>query len=288
MEKIKIFMIAVFVLLIGNLAFSAEDGKIPSAVDDFIHQFYSLYNNQDYKTIYRDITTSRFRSGNDFVNFKKSINEVYKTFGPIEGLQPDFIYNDEYVYNNQEMKFYRIEYLVLHEKGETVQRIVVIDDGEKLFIDGYAVVSEDTAHFAQGNIYYFYKKEQEFPEDKVWVSEELDNVWKDSTKEYIGSQQYFSDRLKRFKSGKDDSPRALVKREYYEDGSVKWIIPYKNGRRHGTFQEFRQDGSLERERFYQDGVLKHIRKYDFEGNLISEEKFESSQELLQYLETRSQ
>ncbi len=49
------------------------------------------------------------------------------------------------------------------------------------------------------------------------------------------------------------APGVTTVRRYRPDGTLRSAIDYRNGKKHGAWREFAADGTLVRERLYEDG-----------------------------------
>lgn len=62
----------------------------------------------------------------------------------------------------------------------------------------------------------------------------------------------------------------MIKREYYENGSVMYETPYRNGKIHGVDKWFYKNGNIKLEIPYENGIIHGIvKKYNKNGNVIS-------------------
>ena len=62
-------------------------------------------------------------------------------------------------------------------------------------------------------------------------------------------------------------PNGLV-REYYDDGTLKGVVTYKDGKREGSARGYHDNGNLEIEMFFKDDVPEGTaRYYDRNGKI---------------------
>ncbi|GEM_PF-5771179 len=79
------------------------------------------------------------------------------------------------------------------------------------------------------------------------------------------------------KRGKDNSYRdENTKTWYYDNGNIKALCRYENGKLHGISVHYYENGNVKLKETYVEGVLEGItKKYDENGKLIIEEIYRS-------------
>jgi len=177
------------ILILNLIVFSwivqcsqAQDQHTFTTPESFIDHFFKAYNGKNYKNIYRDMASSRIRSSENFADFKESLQKVRNNLGVVKSWDQEY-FDDDRKY--AAFHFYRLQYRTNHESEDSSFRMVLIDDGGKLFLDGFAIFSAGEILIARGNIYDFEdldhalltKREEEVG---AWHSMTNENTWKDS------------------------------------------------------------------------------------------------------------
>ena len=68
-------------------------------------------------------------------------------------------------------------------------------------------------------------------------------------------------------------------KEFYSDGSVKWVSPFVNGKTEGKFIEYGSNGKVESEIYFKNGLKDGTEiTYDTDGNLRSEATYSEGKE----------
>lgn len=161
-----------------NSVVKAEDLSYKECID----KFYALVNQGDFRTIYKDMTTSRFKNSADFSVFQGAMQQMNQNLGTVEKYEESYKYQDN---RFQGMSFYRAQYYVLHPKCVSEQRFVVMKESGKLLVDGYAVLSNGKFEIAQGNINFFDKIDKKIAQQNsdtksVWEDVKQVSAFKDS------------------------------------------------------------------------------------------------------------
>lgn len=171
-----------FLNVYGLVASRADEAKGISTPELFMEQFSSYYNQGDFKTIYKNMGTARFKSSTGFPQFQEAMEKLKEKEGAIKGYRQEYGFDDQ---RFEGMKFYRLQYKVEHEKAVTTQRFVLMVQEGSLFLDGYAVYSQGAFDIAQGNLYDFDALDialgkENNPDAKDWVRIREKEVLKDS------------------------------------------------------------------------------------------------------------
>ena len=145
-RKVLVVFFLCFVIIQGT----ADAGT--ASYDDFIKEFYVSVSEGDFKTIFKHRSTSRFRSASDFASFKEALEKINADLGTIQDYGREYIFEDN---QYQQFSFVRMQYRVKHEKGDTVQRFVLMLENGSWVLDGYAVNSNGQFLIARGNLYNF-------------------------------------------------------------------------------------------------------------------------------------
>jgi len=192
--QMKVFLFMVWVALCG--LFYVAKLNIPKDGRTFINQIFESYNEQDYKTIYRDLSSGRFKASADYYSFKKVMESLHKNFGLIENRKQSDIMWDAYKENK--FLFYRIEFQVHHKKGDTYQRMVIMNQhkSNEWTLDGLAIASSEEIYLAQGNLYFFDWASKK--NISVWSPEKMKNIFKDSRSDYLKTNPYSNSWLSNF------------------------------------------------------------------------------------------
>jgi len=277
MRSNMILKLAVIFLLVmvSTRVFSQEaEKKIPPAVSAFVDGFIQNYNVQNFRAIYRDLSSGRFKASENLVNFNDSLLNVFDDLGAVQNYEIDYLLHENY--NFGEFVFYRLQLTVQHLKGETIQRLVLMKrkNVENLELDGYAVNSRGLFYLAIGNLYNFTLKDLVGEKDPLWTSRYFNTVWQDSTKDYMRSDDYkkkVNENMKKslwyLVQGDLDTALTLAQdpgdskienyaaTETYANGKTKWIIPYVKGKKRGEAKFFYETGELWQVAHYQNNMI---------------------------------
>ena len=160
--------------------------------ENYIKNFYSLVGKGDFKTIFKDLLTSRSRGKADFSVFLETMTKISAELGSVTGYEPEYVYEDNsYTLN----LFYRVQYRVHHKNGDSVERLVIIRREPQWIIDGYAILAKGKFLFAQGNLYGFNelneRLSQEHPDEaKAWARMGDAEVYKDTFNHEASDQNW--------------------------------------------------------------------------------------------------
>lgn len=135
------------ILVLGYLGYALI--YIPKAADR-IDSFYRAWGKGDFKTIYRDLATSRFRSDfESFEVFKQALAQVEEKGG---------LYRNKYqglwmlyVYPQWKMQFFRFQYFVRREKKTCIEHFVIMNEKDKWLMDGYNMICDGSLLVTEGN-----------------------------------------------------------------------------------------------------------------------------------------
>jgi len=133
---------------------SARQNVIPESAQKVMDRYVEAYNRQDFVAMYRDMSTSRLRSSRDFAAYRALMQEIFQRLGPGLSHEMTCLIEDEY-HTQFDFYFYRAQYQVRYQKGQAVERIVLVQDKDTWQIDGHAILVDDEVLFAQGNLYNF-------------------------------------------------------------------------------------------------------------------------------------
>lgn len=173
----QFLIVSSFIICFINLA-NAQT----ASYEDFIKQFFTLEQTNDLKTIYRDLSTSRFKSSSDFSTFQDVMTKLNADIGGVKDYHQEYKFQDN---TYAGYSFYRLQYRVKNEKGGSVQRIVIMQDNDRWLLDGFAVYSQGQIKLAQGNLYGFdtvnYEMAKQQPDQaKDWLTIRDKNTFNDS------------------------------------------------------------------------------------------------------------
>jgi tetratricopeptide (TPR) repeat protein len=150
--------------------------------EEYLRNFYSLVEKNDYKTMFRDLMTTRARGKADFSVFQETMTKISAELGPVTGYKLEYVFEDNsYTLN----AFYRVQCRVYHQNGDSVERLVIIRREPQWLIDGYVVRAKGKFLFAQGNLYGFddlnEKMSKDFPEvASAWATLTDQEAYKDT------------------------------------------------------------------------------------------------------------
>ena len=219
MNKILILAVMMLGLLVVGNQFSISLVEAADPVYEssqaFIQQYFEFYNQQDFKTIYKDLTSSRLKSSDDFDHFAFVLAQIYQDFGVVTERKPNILLREDF--EKEGLQFFRLEYLVSHEKGGTISRIVLMKDSDRWVIDGLAVADHDKIFLAVGNLYDFDWAKVITAKQPIWSSPQFKEVWKDTKTDYIESTDL--GQLKGIILGPNDLPIGVNQINYNSDGS---------------------------------------------------------------------
>jgi len=199
-----------------------------SSYEDFIKQFFILEQSNDLKTIYRDLSTSRFKSSLDFETFQDVMAKLNADIGVVKDYHQEYKFQDN---TYAGYSFYRLQYSVKHEKGDSVQRIVIMQDKDGWLLDGFGVYSQGKIKLAQGNLYGFdtvnYEMAQQQPnQSKDWATLRDNNTYHDSTTD--------KDRINSIKEKATNAILAAANGHFDEAEQLFKLLPSARGSKFGS------------------------------------------------------
>ncbi len=208
-------MIVMALVLPSPRVFSDPPEPLYESSQVFIQRFFELCSQQDFKTIYKDLTSSRFKTNEDFAGFESALSQIYQKFGKVRERKSNILLREDH--EKLKLQFFRLEYVVVHEKGETIQRVVLMKTKDQWVIDGLGIATTDDALFALGNLYNFDYAKWLIQEQTIWSQPKFRQVWKDLRTDQI--EQSLAGQVKTFLLGANDFPRGVVHQNYKSDGS---------------------------------------------------------------------
>ena len=121
---------------------------IPGA-EKFIKEFYNASNARDYKTIYRDMATSRLRTNaQSFDHFVRKMEEMNNQLGLASKQSDDlwvlFLYPKGW-------EFFRMKYTTLRGKNKCSEHFVLMREFKKWWLDGYSADCGGHIYIRAGN-----------------------------------------------------------------------------------------------------------------------------------------
>ena len=111
----------------------------PSA-EVFVTQFYILLNDGEYRRIYDQMGSSKFRQQADYVQFEKFMRRVAEIFGKSTGRD-----NGEWgiSWYAETGTFFTVRHSTARERGKTIETFTLERDGTGWKLLGYYVYSPD-------------------------------------------------------------------------------------------------------------------------------------------------
>lgn len=70
-----------------------------------------------------------------------------------------------------------------------------------------------------------------------------------------------------------EHPALDTAKGFYEDGSLKFEMPMRNGMLDGAYKKYYPNGNLEMNQNYEDGILKGYSKFFYENSTLKEEVY---------------
>ncbi|GEM_PF-2405592 len=298
----KVLITVLLFMMVPFRAGAQDKGNLLPMIEGHLDEIIALYNAQDFKTIYRDKTTARFKSSQTFAAFQDKMGNIFNEMGPVKSKRVNDFSSEEY--SKFKMDFFRLQYRVVQEKGRSLWKIVWMKEKGGYLIDGFAVADADRILIAQGNLYGFLGDE-----DPAWSSQEFEQEWIDSKKGFIrqhhveGHQRIydwivemghgnsnFDDREK--KQLKEDLEKDVTGmladrigmafragdiKTYYPNGNVKYFSRLNKENDERFVQAYYANGQLQKEIVYTvDGEIakRSFKEYDPRGRLIFDEQDE--------------
>jgi len=192
---------------------------VPIKVSRGVRQFFSLYNQEDYKTIYKDFSSSRIRSSEDYIDFRADMREARQRLGKVSSWKKIFFLDDD---EYKKYRFYSVAYKTKNDAGQAVYRFVFVERKGKLFLDGIAISFSGKFIIAVGNLYRF--------PDMLILNFDKKGKWKDSLDMkgvmQIKRRKYF-EAIQLASDGKFDEAEQLFMRYGYTSGHMSLNMKLK-------------------------------------------------------------
>jgi len=194
-----------------------------SSYESFIKQFFTLEKKNDLKTIYRDLSTSRFKSSLDFMKFQEVMSKLNVDIGILKKYRQEYKFQDN-TYEGD--SFFRLQYRVKHEKGDSVQRIVIMQGKDRWLLDGFAVYSQGQIKLAQGNLYGFDTANYEMAKHQL---EQAKDWYTIGDKKIFNDSTTGKDRAKSIREKSNNAILAAANGQFNEAEQLFQLLPSPRG-----------------------------------------------------------